>query len=117
MLAHASNHSVEIGPLRQRIRVKFAGEIIAQTNDALIVRETGLPERLYVPPTDIHHPLEPSPLRSTCPYKGEARYWTLRINGHAENDIAWSYFNPTPIAEPIRDYVCFYPDRVSIERL
>lgn len=90
--------------------------IIAETTRALIVRETSLPDRLYLPRTDIRAELEPTARRSTCPYKGEAHYWTLRHDGQTLEDVAWSYFRPTSVAEPIRDYLSFYTDRVTVER-
>jgi uncharacterized protein (DUF427 family) len=108
-------HSVEIVPAAGRVRVWLEDVTLADTQAALIVRETGLPDRLYLPPEALRVALEPTATRSTCPYKGEARYWTLRAIRLLLEDVAWSYFQPTQRAERIRDYLSFYAHRVNVE--
>ncbi len=112
---HDPRHIVSIMPLHGRLRVRFAGETVALSTCAQIVSETGLPDRYYVPAQDVTIALQGTSRRSTCPYKGGARYWTLRVRAHAAEDAAWSYDRPTPLAEPIRDHICFYDHIVRLE--
>jgi uncharacterized protein (DUF427 family) len=77
----------------------------------MILFETGLPVRYYLPREDVRlDALKPSETTSVCAYKGEARYWS-----HGAEDIAWTYETPLREAEPIRDLVCFFNERTDIE--
>jgi uncharacterized protein (DUF427 family) len=80
-MSHALDHTVKIAPFRRRLEARFGDAIIAVSDRAMIVTETGLQDRFYIPPHDVTGVLEPTPRRSTCPFKGGARYWTLRIAG------------------------------------
>jgi len=76
----------------------------------VLLFETGLPPRAYVPRADIRAPIEPSDKRTLCPYKGEARYWN--VGGVA--DAAWSYEYPRPESAGIADHLAFDPERVTV---
>src|SRR5438067_1714472 len=71
-------HRVDVRPSSREVRVTFGGQIMALTRRALFLFETGLPPRYYIPPDDVRSEfLESSSKRSTCPYKGNASYWSL----------------------------------------
>jgi uncharacterized protein (DUF427 family) len=102
-------HSIEIEPGRARILT--GDEVIADTDRALLLHETGHKVRAYVPREDIQASVEPSDKTSFCPFKGDASYWNV---GGVEN-AAWSYEDPKSHVEAIRGLLAFYPDRVTVE--
>jgi uncharacterized protein (DUF427 family) len=112
--AHDPRHFVMVTPFRGRLEAHRAGILVAASCRALIVSETGLQDRFYIPPQDVMVVLEPTSRRSTCPFKGGARYWTLRTPSTVADNIAWSYDKPTPLAQPIRDFISFYTDRITL---
>jgi uncharacterized protein (DUF427 family) len=101
-------------PSTRRIRVLFAGEVIADTTRALRVLETSHPPVYYIPPQDLQTRwLERSSRSSFCEFKGRARYHGIKVGDRRSADAAWSYPDPTPRFEPIRDHLAFYPSRVD----
>jgi uncharacterized protein (DUF427 family) len=109
-------HRIDIRASARPIRVVFAGETIAMTERGLFLFETGLPTRFYVPPQDVRVDfLQPSATRTTCPYKGDASYWSLRVGNETVADAAWCYQDPLPECPRIKGHLAFYPDKVRIE--
>ena len=109
-------HRVDVRASGRRVRVLFAGETIASSERGLFVFETGHPTRYYIPPQDVRFAfLQPSSTRTTCPYKGNASYWSLRVGSEAVADVAWSYQEPLPEIPRINGYLAFYPEKVAIE--
>ncbi|HET9637615.1 MAG TPA: DUF427 domain-containing protein [Allosphingosinicella sp.] len=108
-------HSIEIGPFGGRVRVRIAGEIVADTGRALLLEEGALPPVFYVPRDDIHmERLTPSATASHCPFKGDAVYFSA-LGGPA--DVAWSYETPLANAAAIAGHLAFYADKAEIETL
>jgi uncharacterized protein (DUF427 family) len=102
----------------RQVVVRVGGEVVARTRSPVLVFETGLPTRYYVPPADVAwERFEASELRTGCPYKGVAQYWSWRASPGAApvRNVAWSYPAPLPAVTAIRDLVAFYPDRAAIE--
>ena len=109
-----SGHRVDVEPFPRRVRVTFNGETIADSQRAVVLRETGLPPVYYFPPEDVRQDvLEPTELHTRCPYKGEASYWTVRIGGRLAENAMWGYLDPLPDREDIRGYRAFYWKRVD----
>ena len=110
-------HRVDVRPSERRVRVRVAGEIVADTRRAMFLFETGHAARYYLPQADVRMDLLVPTQRSTvCPYKGRASYWTLRLGGREIADVAWGYLDPLPECPRIKGLLCFYPDKVdSIE--
>ncbi len=107
-------HRVDVRPSSREVRVTLAGEVLARTRRGLFLFETGLPTRYYIPQEDVRMDLlAPSATRSTCPYKGEASYWSARLGERMVKDIAWAYLAPLPECPRIKDHLCFYPERVD----
>lgn len=108
------HHPITITPHAGCVRVIAGGRIVAETDRALELREAGYGAVLYIPRADIDAAvLAPSPQRSHCPYKGEASYFDLSLDGAQRPAVAWSYENPFPAVSRIRGHVAFYPDRVD----
>ena len=97
-------------PVNRRIRVIFNGETIVDSTNAMRVLETSHPPVYYIPQEDIKMEyLEKGDGRSWCEWKGKADYYTVRVGDHTAPNAAWSYPEPTPAFEAIRDYLAFYP--------
>ena len=93
----------------RHIQVIFNGEVIADTRNAKRVLETSHAPVYYIPPEDIEMAhLERSEGRSWCEWKGRARYYTVRVGDREAEDVAWTYPQPTPAFEAIKDHVAFY---------
>lgn len=106
-------HRVDVLESSRHVRVVYAGETIAETRRPMLLFETGLPTRYYLPPEDVRMDLlQPTDLHTRCPYKGEASYWRATI-GDGEREIAWCY--PEPLAEcpKLKGRVAFYNERVD----
>ena len=110
-----SGHTVTISPAEAHVEVWIDGHKLADSQHALALEETGLPTRYYLPQEDVRMDLlTATNFHTTCPFKGEASYWSAQLDGQSYDGIVWSY--PTPIkgAEAIAGYLSFYPDRTSI---
>jgi uncharacterized protein (DUF427 family) len=98
----------------ERLRVIFAGETIADTNEGYRVLETSHPPVYYIPPQDVRaNVLVPASGLSLCEYKGRAQYWSIDFKGRRSEKAAWSYPNPTQAFGRIKDYIAFYASRVD----
>lgn len=92
----------------------FGGEVVADTRRALRLLETSHPPTYYVPPSDVRMDLlQPSPRRSFCEFKGEARYFTVRVGQRLAVDCAWAYPDPDPGYRALKDHLAFYAGRVD----
>ena len=99
----------------RRVVVRAGQALLADTMAAVRVLETASPPTFYIPPNDV--PIElltPANAPTYCEWKGEARHWSLDLEGERSGVlVAWSYPSPTPAFESIRDYLSFYPGRVE----
>ncbi|MFC1847685.1 DUF427 domain-containing protein [Chloroflexota bacterium] len=103
-----------IEPSSGLVRVMFNGETISETNRSLRVLETSHPPVYYISPQDVQHRfLIPTVKKSFCEYKGEATYYTIKAGDKVSENAAWSYHNPNPGYESIKDYMTFFPGRVD----
>jgi len=112
-------HRVDVRRSSREVCAIFAGETIAFTHRAMFLFETDLPTRYYIPPEDVRRELlVATQRRTTCPYKGHASYWSIKLGGVAAEDAVWAYLDPLPDCPQIKGYFCFYPeklDRLEIE--
>jgi uncharacterized protein (DUF427 family) len=93
-----------------------SGTVVAESARGLVLSETGLPNRYYLPAEDVREELlRPSDTRTVCPYKGRASYWTVRLDGRELADAVWSYMEPLPEATRIARYRAFRHDELTIE--
>jgi uncharacterized protein (DUF427 family) len=104
-------HRIEVKPAGVRVRVTSQGEVIADTRDALALKEADYPVVYYVPREDVKMDrLRRSSHRTHCPFKGEASYFSL-VDG-PENAV-WSYEQPFDEMLAIKERLAFYPDKVE----
>ncbi len=100
----------------RHVVISIDGVVLADSRKPTMLFETGAPPRHYLPMTDVNLDLlQPSTTRTSCPYKGDASYWSVSIDGHVERDIAWSYKTPMPEATPIAGLVCFYDEKLDVD--
>jgi uncharacterized protein (DUF427 family) len=111
----SSGHTVTISPSDAHVEVRLDGELLAQSDRALRLDETGLPARYYLPKDDVRMDLlRPTSFQTTCPFKGEASYWSADIRGQTHDGIVWAYESPIPAAAEIAGRLSFYPTRAEI---
>ncbi len=109
------DHPITITPTPKRMRVKIHDHVIADTADALTLKEASYPEVIYFPRADVEMGFLTKTDRSThCPYKGDASYFTLHIDGELKENVVWSYETPYPAMTEIKDLLAFYPNQVEI---
>lgn len=105
---------LQVEPSPRRVRVKFAGETVADSTRVLLMREGGHTPVYYFPPADVRKDLmTPTKNSTNCPYKGDASYWSLRVGNRVAENAVWSYRDPYVEMEGIRDYLAFYWNRVD----
>src|SRR5262249_8695587 len=96
-------------------RVEIDGVTMGETRRPILLFETGLPTRYYIPKLDARMDLlEPSESVTRCPYKGVARYWSARVGDKLVKDIVWSYPAPIPECPKIENLLSFYNERVLV---
>jgi uncharacterized protein (DUF427 family) len=109
------DHPITIEPAARRWRAKFAGRVIADSAEALILRETNYPPRVYFPRADVSmEALSRTDAKTHCPYKGDAAYYTVRNDGQFAESAVWTYEQPYPAMAEIAGRLAFYPDRVEV---
>ena len=108
------HHRVNVLASDKTWSVTLDGRPLATTDKAWIVDESGYESVVYFPPQDVQtDALKISDSRSTCPFKGEAEYFAIDVDGK-QRDIAWSYPRVYHEVEAIAGYIAFYADRVHI---
>jgi uncharacterized protein (DUF427 family) len=108
------DHPISIEPNRSRVVVKVGGKVIADTSDALTLREASYPPVQYIPRRDVDMAaLTRSEHTTYCPYKGDASYYSILVGGERSRNAVWTYETPFEAMVQIKDYLAFYPDRVD----
>ena len=102
-------------PTPKRIRVRLGGETIADSRRAMMLHESGLLPRYYLPPEDVRPELlEPTDHATHCPKKGDATYWTVRAGDAVAENAAWAYPEPLDHAPPaLRGLVSFDDGKID----
>ena len=114
MLDGDVDHTITIERSPKRVVVSIGGTIVADTNDALILREKGYPAVHYIPRDDVDMTLlERSTHTSYCPSKGECNYFSIPVCGKRGLNAVWTYENPYEAVAAIRSHLAFYQDRVN----
>lgn len=112
------DHPITISTNPRRVRVTASGVVIAETSDALTLKEASYPAVNYVPRKDANmEMLKRSDRVTHCPYKGDANYFSIVADGKTIADAIWTYEAPFPAMEQISGHLAFYPDKVKIEEV
>jgi len=108
------DHPITIERNSARIVVSVAGRIVADTREALTLREAAYPAVQYIPRKDVDMALlERTDHATYCPYKGDCTYFSMSLGGNRSINAVWSYETPYAAVTPIKDYLAFYPERVD----
>jgi uncharacterized protein (DUF427 family) len=111
----ASGHTITITPAELHVEVSLDGQQLATSDRPVLLEETGLPTRYYLPREDVRTDLlQRTDTMTHCPFKGDASYWSAQVGGKTYQDVVWSYEAPIPGAEGIAGLMCFYPERVEL---
>jgi uncharacterized protein (DUF427 family) len=109
------DHPISIEPAAGRWRARFAGHVIADTADALILKEANYPPRVYFPRADVSMDyMSRTEARTHCPYKGDAAYYTVLMDGRFAENAVWTYEDPFPAMDAIAGRLAFYPEMIEI---
>ncbi|WP_441277876.1 DUF427 domain-containing protein [Tardiphaga sp. 172_B4_N1_3] len=112
------DHPITIAPAGKHIRVSAGGVVIADTTNALSLKEASYPAVLYIPRADANMDAVARTDRVThCPYKGDANYYSIKTSEKVLDNAIWTYETPFPAMAEIKDYLAFYPDKVKIEEV
>ena len=109
------DHPITLTPATRRWRALFGGHVIADTNDAIVLKEAGYKPIVYFPREDVAMEYMSRTEHTThCPYKGDAAYYTLIMDGRFADNAIWTYEHPYPAMAPIEGRLAFFPDKVEV---
>ena len=108
------DHPISIERNPARVVVSIAGRVVADSRNALTLREATYAPVQYFPPEDVDFSqLEQTDHVTYCPYKGDCNYYSIAVGGKKSINAVWSYKEPLPAVAHIRGHVAFYAERVD----
>ncbi len=108
-------HPIAIAANPKRMRARYNGHVIADSERVLTLTEATYPPVQYFPRADVEMDFLTRTDKATyCPYKGEAHYFTLQMDWVFADNAVWTYEDPYPAMDAIRELVAFYPNLVEI---
>jgi uncharacterized protein (DUF427 family) len=112
LMAHPRDpfHRVDVRQSSRTVRLELDGVVLAESNRPVLVFETSLPMRFYLPPQDVLVELTPTERRTACAYKGQASYFSAL----GYTDLAWSYPEPLDGATPLAGLIAFLDDKLDV---
>ncbi len=114
MSAPGHAHAITIEKNPNRITVTFNGTVLADTQSALVLKEGPLPPANYIPREDVQMAyLQRTDHSTHCPFKGDASYFSVSVNGKTAENAVWTYEAPIDSVAQIKDYVVFYPEKMD----
>jgi uncharacterized protein (DUF427 family) len=118
-LEPSAEHPITIEPNPNRVVVRVGDRVVADTRDAVTLREASYRPVQYIPMADVDESvLERTDHTSYCPFKGDATYFSVPSGGDRSENAVWEYLDPYPAVAEIKGRIAFYPDRVdAIEEL
>jgi uncharacterized protein (DUF427 family) len=118
VFVHARDPYKRVDALRssRHVEIRINGETIAETTRPVLLFETSLPTRYYIPKVDVRLDLlRPSSKTTACPYKGIAGYYSVAVPGaRVVDDIAWVYPKPIVQVPTIENHICFFNEHVDV---
>jgi uncharacterized protein (DUF427 family) len=107
-------HRLFFHPFPRRVRAVFAGATVLDTRRGKLLHETGLPPQLYAPKEDMAFDrFVRTESSTTCPFKGQATYWSIEHGARSAADAVWAYLDPLPESGWLRGYAALYWQRVD----
>ena len=109
------DHPITIEPNPKRVVITLRGVVIADTRNALTLKEAKYPDVQYIPRGDVDMTQLTRTDHSTyCPFKGDCSYYDLPGGDEQAANSVWTYEAPFPAVSTIKDHLAFYADRVEI---
>jgi len=109
-------HRVDVRRTSRRVRILVGDTVVADSDTSLLLSETGLPNRFYVPQGAVRPGISTSSTTTTvCPYKGTASYRSLALPDRTLTDAGWMYAAPFDQVKPVAEHVCFAHDGLTVE--
>ena len=110
-----TGHRIDIRRSSRNVRIELDGQPLAESTRPVLVFETSLPTRYYLPREDVRTELlRPSSTSTTCAYKGHASYWSVDLGDEPVNDLVWTYEQPLADAHELTGLVAFFDERVDV---
>jgi uncharacterized protein (DUF427 family) len=107
-------HRIDVLASSRRLRLELDGQVLAESSRPMLLFETMLPTRYYLPREDVRAELVPSDTETYCAYKGRASYWSTRVGGRLVPDLAWTYQEPLTDASRVGGLIAFFNERVDV---
>jgi uncharacterized protein (DUF427 family) len=115
MMTPGPDHPITVEAAKTRWRAFFNGHVIADTDDALILQEADYPPVVYFPRKDVAMEYMARTDRTThCPYKGDAAYYSIRMDSDIAENAIWTYETPFEAMSPIAGRLAFYTDKIEV---
>jgi uncharacterized protein (DUF427 family) len=109
-----ASHPITVAPAGHRIRITHRGRVIADTRNALTLKEASYPAVHYIPRADVDMTaLQRTDHATYCPYKGHAAYYSIATEGPVSTNAIWTYEEPFDAVREIAGHLAFYPNRVD----
>jgi uncharacterized protein (DUF427 family) len=109
------DHPITVTATQGRMQARYGEHVIADSATALTLQESTYPAAIYFPREDVSMEFfSRTDKTSYCPYKGEANYYTILMDGRFADNAVWTYENPYPAMESIRGRLAFYPNQVEV---
>ena len=114
ILIPGPDHPISIETTTSHVVVTVGGQTIADSRDAVLLREASYPPVLYIPRKDVDmRQLQRTDHSSYCPYKGDCSYYSIPEGGERSVNAIWTYEKPYDAVAEIKGFMAFYPDRVD----
>ena len=108
------DHPITIENNPNRVVISVGGQVLADTSNALTLREAKYPDIHYIPRADIDMAKLVRTAHTTyCPFKGDCSYYSIPLGGAQSVNAVWTYEHPHAAVAEIKNYLAFYPDRVD----
>ncbi|MYC27008.1 MAG: DUF427 domain-containing protein [Nitrospira sp. SB0662_bin_26] len=115
MSSQGHPHAITIKQNPNRVRVSFNGTVIADTTEALVLKEGPLPPANYIPRRDVQMTYLRRTDHSThCPFKGNAAYFSVRVGDQTADNAVWTYETPIDSVAEIKDCLSFYVEKLEV---
>jgi uncharacterized protein (DUF427 family) len=112
--AGTKDHPITIDAAKGPAKVTWKGAVIAASDKALDLKEASYPVVKYIPRSDADmRLLKRTDHKTHCPYKGDASYFSIVVDGQVSENAVWTYENPMESVAAIKDHLAFYPDRID----
>lgn len=108
------DYSISAEKVDCKVSIDFGGVTIAESDNAILYRESRLSPVYYFPREDVRMDLlKRTRHRTHCPFKGNAAYWTINVGDREIENAVWSYENPLNEAAPIKGHLAFWLEKLG----